>query len=161
MNVTATPHPRAMYPRAMYLRRIGVGLIAATALVTGIVTTAGPAQAAPPRVAPAEQISIDVPSTYLWLSDPFPFGVETLRVTVTGPGVLTMTLGTMCASLNPRVCATYSLPMQVGWINLNTGRSGTLTVTPKGAEVTTGSGLIGIGDLFGIPSVPGAATIRA
>ncbi|MFT3716347.1 MAG: hypothetical protein QM774_10490 [Gordonia sp. (in: high G+C Gram-positive bacteria)] len=113
--------------------------------------------AAPAAAAP----SASATSTYLWVADPFPFGVETVHATVTKPGVVHFTVGRMCAGLNPSACVDYSMPMSVAWVNFATGATGTLTVDRNGATVKTGRGTIGLGAMFGTPAIPGATTINA
>lgn len=137
-------------------RRIRHRLIAALA-AAGLATAGTAAATSPAHAAPSASIT----STYLWLADPFPFGSETVHITVEKPGVLRLTLSKMCSSINPPVCAGFSLPMNVAWLNTVTGQSGSVVVPQKGLRVTTGRGTIALGAMFGVPATPGAAIVNA
>ena len=140
--------------------------IATAAAIAASTTAAGHAAASPATAVP--QVSVDIPSQWLFFSDPYPFGRETIHVVREAPGVLALSLGPYCT---PPYVPTPSctggpieVPANVAWVNPSTGATGTVSVPPLASSpvrVTTGRGLIAIGGALAGFGLPGAATISA
>ncbi|GAA2047874.1 hypothetical protein GCM10009722_00340 [Williamsia deligens] len=152
--------------RTHYALTTAMTTIAATVAMTASTLGVGHAAATPVSAAPS--VSVDIPSQWLFFSDPFPFGQETIHVARVAPGVLDLSLGPYCtpAYVARRSCTggPIEAPASVAWINLSTGATGTVSVsalTSTPARITTGRGLIAMGGALAGFGLPGAATITA
>lgn len=127
------------------VKRLTVAMIGAVAVSgTGI----GVANAAPTSYMP--------PTTrFNVLLGDTPNITETLAVTPDGHDHLAMRATNSSSD-------TYDYPIQVFWINFNTGQVG-YVAAPYDADaiVTTGAGNIGIGNFVGFPAVPSLGTVQS
>ena len=143
----------------------GLVSIAMAVGVAASATGAGAATAAPTTA--AQPASVDIASQWLFFSDPYPFGVGTIRVSRVAPGVLTMAAADYCTPpYVPRPSCTggpIEIAADVAWISLSTGASGTVRVSPlaKPVTVATGRGLIALAGRLEQFGLPGGATIQA
>jgi surface antigen len=121
--------------------------LAATTLAAGTLG-AGVAQAAPTTYLP--------PTTHfnVLLGD-VPNLSETLAVTPDGQGHLSLRATRSSSD-------TYNYPIQVFWINFNTGQFGYVAAPYEAdAVVTTGKGSVGIGNFVGFPASPSLGTVQS
>lgn len=125
--------------------RLATAAVGATVIGT---LGAGIAQAAPTvYLPPTSRFNILLADT--------PNLTETLAVTPDGQGHLAMSA--TGSSFEP-----YSYPLQVFWVNFDTGQIGYVSA-PYGTDtiVSTGKGNIGIGNMLGFPASPSLGTVRS